>query len=159
MTHEATEMKDTNDHFAKKFSPLVPFYIMSRSYKKSPECDPNVTLFDCWKDRFVLKPSTDHNLLHHLALQVMFVSIDVDLRAYRRGPCSCLKTLAIKLCVWETPSRCLFWSTEFFLGESHVLGFILDLLQDLIRGWWVKTTVHRLIHISSWSIPPSVSTR
>ena len=153
-------MKDTNDHFAKKFSPLVPFYIMSRSYKKSPECDPNVTLFDCWKDRFVLKPSTDHNLLHHLALQVMFVSIDVDLRAYRRGPCSCLKTLAIKLCVWETPSRCLFWSTEFFFGRITCLGFHIGSSPGS-DSWLVgkKTTAHRLIHISSWSIPPSVSTR
>ena len=49
-----------------------------------------------------------------------------------------LKMFAVKLCLWETSSRCLFWSTEFFLGESHILGFILDLLQDLIRGWWVK---------------------
>ena len=114
------------------------FFIMSRSYKKSPECEPGHTLYDCWKDRLVLKLLTDHNILNHLALQVMFVSIDVDLRANRRGPCSCLKMFAVKLCLWETSSRCLFWSTEFFLGESHVLGFMLDLLQDMIRGWCVK---------------------
>ena len=138
VTYPLTKLYDTDDYFAKKFSPLAPLYIMSRSYKMVPKCEPQHTLFDCWKDRFVLKPSTDHNLLDHLALLVMLVSIDVDLRAYRRGPCSCLKIFAVKLCLWETSSRCLFWSTEFFLGESHVLGFTLDLLQDLIRGWWVK---------------------
>ena len=100
LTHEATKLADTDDYFARKLAPLVlPFYIMSRSYKKSPECEPSHTLFDCWKDRFVLKLSTDHNLLNHLALQVIFVSIDVDLRAYRRGPCSCLKMFAVKLCL------------------------------------------------------------
>ena len=50
LTHEATKLEDTNDYFAKKFYPAVPFFIMSRSYKKSPECDPSHTLFDCWKD-------------------------------------------------------------------------------------------------------------
>ena len=87
LTHPLTKLYDTDDYFARKFSPLVPFYIMSRSYKMSPECEPGHTLFDGWKDQFVLKLFTDHNLLNHLALQVMFVSIDVDLRAYRRGPC------------------------------------------------------------------------
>ena len=36
LTHEATKLKDTDDYFARKFSPVVPFYIMSRSYKMSP---------------------------------------------------------------------------------------------------------------------------
>ena len=138
LTREATKLEDCDDYFAKKFAPLVPFYVMSRSYKMSPQCDPSHTLFDCWKDRCVLKPSTDHSPLKHVALQVMFVSIDVDLRAYRRGHCFCLERLAAKLCFCETSSRCLLWSAEFFLGDSHVLGFILDLSHDLIRGWWVK---------------------
>ena len=55
LTHEAAKLADTDDYFAKKFAPAVPFFIMSRSYKKDPECDPSHTLFDCWKDRFVLK--------------------------------------------------------------------------------------------------------
>ena len=61
LTHELQSLKDTDDYFAKKFAPVVPFFIMSRSYKKDPVCEPKETLFDCWKDRFVLKPSTDHN--------------------------------------------------------------------------------------------------
>ena len=87
VTREATSLKDTDDYFARKLPLLVPFYIMSRSQKKSPECHPSHTLFDCWKDRCVLTPSTDYNVLSLLALQVMFASIDVDLRAYRGGPC------------------------------------------------------------------------
>ena len=134
LTHPSPELYDTDDYFARKFSPLVPFYIMSPRYKMSPECDPSHTLFDCWKDRFVLKPSTDHNLLNHLALQVMFVSIDVDLRAYRRSPCFCLKNVGCYVVFWQTSCQCLFWSTVIFFGQSYILGFILDLLQDLLRG-------------------------
>ena len=93
LTHEATRLEETTDYFARKFAPLVPFYVMSRSYKMSPECLPEHTLFDCWKDCFVLTPSTDHNLLNQSALQVMFVSIDVDLRAYCLGPCSGFKNV------------------------------------------------------------------
>ena len=118
LTHEATRLKDTDDYFARKFSPVVPFFIMSRSYKMTPECDPAHTLHDCWKDRFVLKPSTDHNLLNHLALQVMFVSIDVDLRAYRRGPCSCLKCLLLSCVFGRLPAGACFGQQNSF-WENH----------------------------------------
>ena len=64
ITHEKANMKDTDDYFGRKFYPLVPFFVMSRSYKMSPECHPSHTLFDCWKDSFVLKRSTDKKLLH-----------------------------------------------------------------------------------------------
>ena len=61
MTHELQALKDTDDFFGKKFAPAVPLFIMSRCYKKDPVCEPKETLFDAWKDRFVLKAPTDHN--------------------------------------------------------------------------------------------------
>ena len=70
MTHEKTKLKDTDDYFAKKFAPLVPLYIMSRSYVMEFECKPH-TLFDSWKDRFVFKSSTDHNFINLHALFVL----------------------------------------------------------------------------------------
>ena len=88
ITHEAQKLEDTDDFLVRKLDPLVPLFIMNRSYKMEPTCRPDDTVYDCWKDRFVLKPSTDQNLLNNLALQGMFVSIDLDLRAYRRGHCS-----------------------------------------------------------------------
>ena len=79
LTYEATKLRDSNDYFAKKFAPLVPLYIMSRSHALEPKCGESDTLFDCWKDRFVFKPSTDHNSINLHALSVIVVCIDMDL--------------------------------------------------------------------------------
>ena len=54
ITYERQKEEDTHDYFARKFYPLVPFFEMSRSDKAPHECDPEHTLFDCWKDLFVL---------------------------------------------------------------------------------------------------------
>ena len=64
LTHEATKVLDTDDYFARKFYPAVPLFVMSRSYKMPPECKPNETLFDCWKDLFVLTRSTCRKISH-----------------------------------------------------------------------------------------------
>ena len=64
ITHELQKTEDTDDYFARKFKPLVPLFVMSRSYKASPGCDPKHTLFDCWKDLFVLARSTDQKIPH-----------------------------------------------------------------------------------------------
>ena len=79
LTYEATKLRDSDDYFAKKFAPLVPLYIMSRSYAMEPECEPCDTLFEFWKDRFVFKPSTDHNIMNLHVLSVIVVCIDMDL--------------------------------------------------------------------------------
>ena len=39
-----------DDYFAKKFHPLQVCYVIGRSYKAAPECEPDETLFDAWKD-------------------------------------------------------------------------------------------------------------
>ena len=78
-TYEGTRLRDSDDYFAKKFAPLAPLYVMSRSYAKEPKCGEGETLFDCWKDRFVFKPSTDHNIINLHALSVIVVCIDMDL--------------------------------------------------------------------------------
>ena len=64
LTHEATAIKDTDDYFARKFYPAVPFFVMSRSYKMPPQLKPDQTLFDCWKDLFVLTRSTPRKNIH-----------------------------------------------------------------------------------------------
>ena len=79
LTHEATKLSDSDDYFAKKFSPLVPLFIISRSYVNEPKCDPSHTLFDCWQDRFVYTTSTDRNIIRLHALSVIAVRIDMDL--------------------------------------------------------------------------------
>lgn len=79
LTHELTKLQDSHDFFARKFAPLVPVYVMSRSYKAEPKCKPEHTLYHCWKDRFVFKPCTDHTFIHLHALSIIVVCIDMDL--------------------------------------------------------------------------------
>ena len=50
ITHEKARLEDIDDYFAKKFSSLQMIYLIGRSYKASPECEPDVTLFDAWKE-------------------------------------------------------------------------------------------------------------
>ena len=38
------------DYFQKKFYPLQVLYLIGRSYRASPECEPDKTLFDAWKE-------------------------------------------------------------------------------------------------------------
>ena len=64
LTYEATKLRDSNDYFAKKFAPMAPLYVMSRSYAMEPKCGEEETLFDCWKDRFVFKPSINRSQHH-----------------------------------------------------------------------------------------------
>ena len=50
ITHEKARVEDMDDYFAKKFYPLKVIYLIGRSYKASPECSPDETLFDAWKE-------------------------------------------------------------------------------------------------------------
>ena len=43
-------MDEFDDYFSMKFAPFTVVYIMGRSYKEEPKCDPKETLYDCWKD-------------------------------------------------------------------------------------------------------------
>ena len=61
MTHEVTKMAEMEDYFTKKFYPILPMYMIGRSYKMEPNCKPNQTLYDAWTELAV-------HSLHHLAL-------------------------------------------------------------------------------------------
>ena len=61
MTHEATKMAEMEDYFTKKFYPILPMYMIGRSYAMEPTCKPNQTLYDAWTELAV-------HSLHHLAL-------------------------------------------------------------------------------------------
>ena len=50
MSHELSNESDMSSYFAKKFSPAPPVCVVGRSYKSSPECKPENTLFDNWQD-------------------------------------------------------------------------------------------------------------
>ena len=50
MSHELSDEKDMSSYFSKKFAPAAPVFVMGRSYKSSPRCDPGETLFDNWLD-------------------------------------------------------------------------------------------------------------
>ena len=50
MSHELSKEKEMTSYFAKKFAPAPPLVVMGRSYKSSPECKPENTLFDNWQD-------------------------------------------------------------------------------------------------------------
>ena len=50
MSHELSSESDMSSYFAKKFSPAPPVCVVGRSYKSSPECKPENTLFDNWQD-------------------------------------------------------------------------------------------------------------
>ena len=50
ITHEKARVEDMSDYFQKKFHPLEVVYLVGRSYKASPQCKPEETLFDAWKD-------------------------------------------------------------------------------------------------------------
>ena len=39
-----------NDYYQKKLQPLHVLYLIGRSYKATPKCTPDKTLFDAWKD-------------------------------------------------------------------------------------------------------------
>ena len=50
ITHENAKPKDMDDYFQKKFHPLLPIFLIGRSYTMEPKCDPKHTLFDLWKE-------------------------------------------------------------------------------------------------------------
>ena len=50
ITHEKARIKEMDDYFARKFSPLTVMMVMGRSYAAEPQCDPKVALYDVWKD-------------------------------------------------------------------------------------------------------------
>ena len=50
ITHEKARLEDMDDYFARKFHPLVPMFMIGRSYAMEPECKPSETLYDLWKD-------------------------------------------------------------------------------------------------------------
>ena len=51
MSHELSNDAEKSSYFAKKFAPATPVYVLGRSYKASPECKPEQTLYDNWLDR------------------------------------------------------------------------------------------------------------
>ena len=51
MSHELSDEKEMTSYFAKKFAPATPVVVVGRSYKSSPTCKAEETLFDNWKDR------------------------------------------------------------------------------------------------------------
>ena len=50
MTHELSKNEEMSTYFAKKFCPATPQFVVGRSYKASPKCKPEETLFDNWMD-------------------------------------------------------------------------------------------------------------
>ena len=50
MTHELSRKDDMNDFFSRKLDPLIPMLVYGRSYKASPICKPQESLFYGWKD-------------------------------------------------------------------------------------------------------------
>ena len=61
MTHEVTKMTEMEDYFTKKFYPILPMFMIGRSYKMEPTCKPNQTLYDTWTELVM-------HSLHHVAL-------------------------------------------------------------------------------------------
>jgi hypothetical protein len=58
MSHELSREDEMTDYFSRKFYPAVPVYVLGRSYAAKPECKPDQTLHDNWKE-----PSPLH--VHH----------------------------------------------------------------------------------------------
>ena len=50
ITHEKARVEDMDDYFAKKFYPMKVIYVIGRSYRADPECRPDKTLYDAWKE-------------------------------------------------------------------------------------------------------------
>ena len=50
MSHELSKEREMTTYFAKKFAPAPPIVVLGRSYKSSPECKPEQTLYDNWQD-------------------------------------------------------------------------------------------------------------
>ena len=50
MSHEASRMTEMEDYFRKKFAPTRPMFMIGRSSKLEPLCEPRVTLFDVWTE-------------------------------------------------------------------------------------------------------------
>ena len=50
ITHEKANRDEMNDYFQKKFYPMTVVYMIGRSYKAEPQCKPDETLFDAWKE-------------------------------------------------------------------------------------------------------------
>ena len=51
MSHELSKEAEMTNYFAKKFAPATLVFVVGRSYKSSPQCKPEETLFDNWMDR------------------------------------------------------------------------------------------------------------
>ena len=50
MSHELSKESEMSSYFAKKFAPCTPMCVVGRSYRSSPVCKPEHTLFDNWMD-------------------------------------------------------------------------------------------------------------
>ena len=50
MSHELSNEREMSSYFAKKFSPAPPVCVLGRSYKATPACKPDETLFDNWQE-------------------------------------------------------------------------------------------------------------
>ena len=56
MTHGATKMSEMEDYFTKKFYPILPMFMIGRSYKLDPICKPKYTLYDAWTELLLHLP-------------------------------------------------------------------------------------------------------
>ena len=48
MSHEKTRENEMTNYFSKKFYPVVPVFVLGRSYTAEPKCKPEYTLYDNW---------------------------------------------------------------------------------------------------------------
>ena len=51
MSHELSAEREMDDYFAKKFNPAVPIFVVGGSYKSTPHCKTEETVYDPWLDR------------------------------------------------------------------------------------------------------------
>ena len=51
MSRELSKESEMTSYFAKKFAPAPPLVVLGSSYKSSPECKPEQTLYDNWLDQ------------------------------------------------------------------------------------------------------------
>ena len=64
-----------DDYFARKFRNLQALFVIGRSYVAEPQCQPEETLYDAWKELVPPKTSPCHIHIHvvsHIRLSYSF---------------------------------------------------------------------------------------
>ena len=77
MSHELSKEKDMSSYFAKKFAPAPPVCVLGRSYRASPECKPEHTLFDNWMEHSRTHRHPEGTILAPPSLAVYSVVVGV----------------------------------------------------------------------------------